>query len=107
MNVEKLIERAKRKQVITVDFDMIERRATTEDRLVNPDGPALAEALSRQKAAGDAIAEATNALLAQFDAYQNSDLNYECAHRFLVRYELWERLGAALTAWNSIEQGDE
>jgi hypothetical protein len=44
------------------------------------------------------LVEAAKALLAQFDSYRNSDLNHECAHRFLVRYEMWEALRAALSA---------
>ena len=43
------------------------------------------------------VVEAASALLAQFDAYRESDLNHECAHRFLIRYELWDNLRASLS----------
>ncbi len=53
-------------------------------------------ATPRPAASRPDVVEAAKALLTQFDSYQDSDLNYECAHRYLVRYELWEALRAAL-----------
>lgn len=44
------------------------------------------------------LRDAASALLAQFDKYQGSGLNYECAHRYLARYEMWETLRAALAS---------
>lgn len=53
--------------------------------------------------------EALEPLLAQFALYRESDLNHECAHRLLVRYELWEIAAEALTHLETLLQtkGDD
>jgi hypothetical protein len=50
--------------------------------------------------------EAGQTLLYQFDAYRTSDLNHECAHRYLVRYELWEALRTALAKTGEAKHKD-
>lgn len=54
------------------------------------------EALTAAQEENARLRKAITPLLEQWRSYLESDLNHECAHSRLVRYELWERLDAAL-----------
>ncbi len=52
--------------------------------------------ITELRARVEALEGALGPLLDQFDKYLQSDLNHECAHNLLVRYELWEIARATL-----------
>ena len=60
-----LIERLNATKHIVVDFDMIEAKATTEERLVNPDGPEAATALERLSSDREMLREECRRLKAE------------------------------------------
>jgi hypothetical protein len=55
----------------------------------------------------DGVVEAALPLLRQWDVYLKSDLNQMNAHDYLVRYELWNALAAALASQEESAQCQE